>query len=500
MKHTTKLSALFFALLLAATSTACGDSTTETTAAETNPAVETETETETSPYDPGLPAADFEGYTFVFAGRGRDGQTGNWFNTDIVVEEQTGDVLDDAIYDRNAYLADTYNVEIGIKFCGDTSVATSGSEMYKNINQSIMSGDKEFDAILSSPYDSIGYALADFVVDLKSIEHLDLSRSWWDQNVSEQLTFGSKVFMASGEMSIVDNKATYVMVFNKQLVEDFNLEDPYTVVREGRWTLDAFIENCSLVTTDLNGDGKITHEDRVGYTHWQDAIFGLIYSTGNSFGQIDENGEPKLTLYSERMITMWDKVIGLAASDAAYAVHGNLDKFNTTNADDAFIWMLEGGHTLYNFATIYTVIQMRISDVDFGIIPNPKFDEAQEAYITAPHAYGNTMLTVPTTMDDYARTGIILQAFTAKSAELVTPAFYDKTLVGKSTRDEQSGEMLDMIFANKHYDIGQFFMWGDCTNQIMNAWNQKNANFTSLYEKYEAKALTDIEAISELFE
>ncbi len=495
-----KIAALFLALLLALAGTACGDSTStgETTGTEASPVIETETET--NPYDPGLPASDFGGYKFVFAGRGRDGEVSNWFNTDIVMEESTGDVLDDAIYDRNAYLAETYNVEIGIKFCGDTGVVTSGSEMYKNISKSIMSGDKEFDAILSSPYDSIGYALADYVVDLKTIDHLDLSRSWWDQNVSEQLTFGSKVFMASGEMSIVDNKATYVMVFNKQLVEDYALENPYTVVKEGRWTLDTFIQNCNLVTTDLNGDGKMTHEDRVGYTHWQDAIFGLIYSTGNSFGQINEAGEPELTLYSERMITMWDKVIGLAASDAAYAVHGNLDKFNTNSADDAFIWMLEGGHTLYNFSTIYTVIQMRISDVEFGIIPNPKFDEKQENYITAPHAYGNTMLTVPTTIDDYNRTGIVLQAFTAKSAEIVTPAFYDKTLVGKSTRDEESGEMLDMIFANKHYDIGQFFMWGDYTNQIMNAWNTKNANFTSLYEKYEAKAMTDIEAISALFE
>ena len=83
---------------------------------------------------------------------------------------------------------------------------------------------------------------------------------------------------------------------------------------------------------------------------------------------------------------------------------------------------------------------------------------------------------MPVTTRDPDRTGFILEAFSAKSAEIVTPAFYDKTLIGKSTRDDESAEMLELIFSSKKYDIGNFFAWGDLTNKVMTAWNKKNEN------------------------
>ena len=128
----------------------------------------------------------------------------------------------------------------------------------------------------------------------------------------------------------------------------------------------------------------------------------------------------------------------------------------------------------------------RSSDADFGIIPHPKFDETQKNCIVSPHSYGNTLLTVPVTTRDPDRTGFILEAFSAKSAEIVTPAFYDKTLIGKSTRDDESAEMLELIFSSKKYDIGNFFAWGDLTNKVMTAWNKKNENIASVYQGAEA--------------
>ncbi len=115
---------VLIAMLLCALPSCSGDAE-ETTHADTT-AIESETtavETD-NPYDPHLPAADYDGYTMTFAVRGKESDHTNWDGTDIVVEELTGDSLNDAIYERNTYMGDTYNVQIASIFCGDTSVAT----------------------------------------------------------------------------------------------------------------------------------------------------------------------------------------------------------------------------------------------------------------------------------------------------------------------------------------------------------------------------------------
>lgn len=500
MKTRQTLTLALAVLLLSAAS--CGDTAdngTTTTQNLVDSASDTTAPETKNPYDPGLGDRDFDGYTFTFAVRGQEGNAYAWNNVDIVVEEETGEALEDSIYKRNAELKDKYNLNIGVYFAGDTGSATSGSPMYSNIQKSIMSNDSAFDAILSSPYDSIGYVLADFVIDLNELPHLNLSQPWWDQQVQKNLAFGSKIYLATGDITYIDNKATHVIAFNKKLVADFDISDPYETVRAGKWTLDTLIENSKLATKDLNGDGKMDHNDRYGFMYWQDAAFSFITATDSAIGRVNEKGEPELTLNTERMVNMWDKMIDYISSGDTIAIKDYTSYFD--NSDDKMRNSLfDGDQALYTWASVNAVINMRTLDANFGIIPFPKYDEAQEEYITPPHSYGNTLMSVPTTTADPDRTGFILEAFAAKSAELVTPAFYEKTLVGKATRDAESAEMLDLIFANKFYDIGMFFMWGDYTVQLMNAWNARKSDFSSLYEKYESKALKDIEKIAEYFE
>ena len=486
---------LLSAILLSAASCGKADNSefTESTSDDTSSEVIT-----TDSFDPGLPDLTFDGYTFTFAVRGTEGGNGTWDGTDILADSQTGDILDDAMYKRNLFMNDKYGVTINAIFCGDTSVSVTGSVMSQFIGKSIMSGDSEFDAILSSPYDSIGYVMNDWVKDLSEIEYIDLSRSWWDQNVSRDLAFGSKMYMATGDITFVEDKATHVMIFDKSLVRDYGIDDPYKDVKDGVWTIDKFISNCKMVTSDLDGDGEMGKNDRYGYTYWQDAVFSLIYSTGNSFGQI-KNGTPEVTFYTERLTETWSKLIPFISGGDALSVKDHIKEFDVGGDVCAMIGKLLTKHqTLYSYANIAYVIDLRSNDTDFGIIPNPKFDEKQETYITAPHAYGYTMLTVPVTVKDDSRTGFIIEAFAAKSAEVVTPAFYEKTLVGKSTRDDESIEMLDYIFANKHYDIGQFFVWGDITNKVMDAWNKRNENITSVYKSLEEAAKEDAKKTAEL--
>ncbi len=397
-------------------------------------------------------------------------------------------------------MRDTYNVNIGVLFCGQTSVSTTGSEMYKFIQKSVMSGDSEFDAIISSPYDSIGYAMTDLVLDLNTLEYLNLDKPWWDQNARRELVFGNRTYVVTGDLTVVNAKATQSIIFNKPLSEMYELDNHYDIVKSGKWTLDRFIENSKKVSSDLDGNDKLNENDRFGYISWQDDGSFFLYSTDNSYGIINSYGKPGLTLYSERSVNVWEKLISFIDSEAVFSMKFDTDVLKGKNNLEIIDYMFTGNHALYCWAPIGNVLNLRSSDADFGILPPPKYDENQENYVSPAGSYGNAMLTVPVTTSDPERTGYVLEAFAAKSSEIVKPAFYEKTLVGKSTRDDESVEMLDILFATKRYDIGNFFMWGNLTNKVMEAWNKKDPNFTSMYDGAKSAALEDVAKIEKLFE
>ena len=45
-------------------------------------------------------------------------------------------------------------------------------------------------------------------------------------------------------------------------------------------------------------------------------------------------------------------------------------------------------------------------------------------------------------------------------------AYYDTVLKTKGARDEESAEMLDLIFSNRIYDIGYMYNWGSLITSI----------------------------------
>ena len=46
------------------------------------------------------------------------------------------------------------------------------------------------------------------------------------------------------------------------------------------------------------------------------------------------------------------------------------------------------------------------------------------------------------------------------SPETVTKAVIEKSIIGKATRDEETGEMLELIFKSKVFDPGLVYEWG----------------------------------------
>ena len=486
MKHAS-LYTLAAAVLLAALMTACGSSdgtVTNDTADQSVP--DTAAETTENLYDPGLPAMDYGGATFTFAMAGAEGD----YN-DITAEATDGDHLNDAVYYRNEFIESTYNVDVEVMWCGASGGDITGSEMFKTVSQMILAGDATIDAIIASPYCQSGFAVSDYLLDMTTLQYINFDQPWWDQNALDMLSFYDCVYYTVGDITTIDNRATAVLFFNKAMVSEFDIENPYDVVRAGTWTVDKMIANCKLVAGDINGDGVMNELDRWGYTFWQDGIYTMLHACGATAGAINDKGEPTYTAEDEHFIEAYSKVLALV--DKAYSFNEKIDKNDTgTNIFDS-------GNALYQWGLTYSIIGKRDSEIDFGLIPYPKYDESQETYYSNANAYTNALVSVPIIAPDQERSGLILEAYSAKGLELVTPAFYDIQVMTKSIRDNDSAEMLEIIFSNQMYDIGYFFRWGGVFSAVKDSLNSRSANVSSVLKSKSKSALADVQSTIDAF-
>ena len=118
------------------------------------------------------------------------------------------------------------------------------------------------------------------------------------------------------------------------------------------------------------------------------------------------------------------------------------------------------GRCLFSYVGMNRVTLFREMEADFGILPAPKYDEAQEKYYNVISTGNSNFLSIPKSVQDLERTGIITEALCAESLYTLTPAYYDITLKTKAARDEESSAMLDIIFANRVFEMGNFWAWG----------------------------------------
>jgi hypothetical protein len=120
---------------------------------------------------------------------------------------------------------------------------------------------------------------------------------------------------------------------------------------------------------------------------------------------------------------------------------------------------------------------------EFGILPVPMFSESQDNYCSATSVHTSSALMIPNTIKADDDLGIIIQALAELSEEQLTPEYYDKQLIFRDFKDVQSADMLDIVFQNRHYDLGAVF--GDSWNSVDTLYAVMDTNIISRFEKIE---------------
>ena len=145
------------------------------------------------------------------------------------------------------------------------------------------------------------------------------------------------------------------------------------------------------------------------------------------------------------------------------------------------------------------IIRFFQMETDFGILPLPKYDEAQEDYITFVNPAGSC-LTVPITVASVERSGIVLEAMASESYRYLTPAYYNTALQQKYTRDNESAEMLDLLLQNRVYDLAMIYSWGNINAEYRSLADNNKTDLASVVAKREKQIDLGIEKFIAAFQ
>ena len=153
-------------------------------------------------------------------------------------------------------------------------------------------------------------------------------------------------------------------------------------------------------------------------------------------------------------------------------------------------------HCLYFGECLQCVTRMRSYDVDFGIVPYPKYDELQENYASVMEWVGG-VVSIPRSVDaQMEMVCSMIEGMAYYAVPTLTNLYYELNLKTKMAKDEQSGPMIDMILEYRVYDLAYAFQWGSVVGTLAGTMKPgskvKVASTTAKYAKNIEKEITKL--------
>lgn len=448
MKMTRILAALLALVMLVGSFAACGENIEDpaNSDAVTTAPVETEPETELTDW---LPSdLNYNGTEITIISRYREG----WTSGEIAVEGLTSEPVNDAVYERNKAVEERLGVEI-------VSIEENNSDpgdVVNKVSTAVKAGSNEYDIMAAACYQAVNESLNGTFADLRKTEYLDFEKPWWSQGFNEVVEYQGAQYAVTGDVVLSLYRFAFVTIFNKFLFTEANQTYLYDYVEDGTWTLDKQIELVPLFHRDNGNAVQDTEGDIYGLAttdyisvdpYWSSCMVDIL--------QKNADGDYELVFQSAKLFDVCEKTLKLyyECGDATY----NFEHYGLDDEQNDIRDMFANGYAAMATVRILELEagSIRNMEHEFGVVPMPKYDEAQKGYRTLLHDQF-TVMCIPTTVtgEDLDTVSAVMEAMASASYKTVRPAYYETTLRTKIAQDPQSAEMFDVIIDNIYIDAG----------------------------------------------
>lgn len=388
--------------------------------------------------DPLKKGIDLDGYEFVIMD----------FNESPWTRTSNGSKADNARVEMLKKIEDELNCTITYKY-------SPYSKYFATYQTSIMSGKKVADVLTPTMYEVGAFINAGLAVDVNKIPNLNLNNEYWNHALVDLTAVNGKSYMLNCDIYPHWLGALSVL-FNKNIIKELGLESPYELVKKGEWTIDKYIEYAKAAKKDLDGVAGFGNKDRYGIAgnYWGTSY--IFHGSGipvlkfdNDLKKVVFNFKPsKTSAVNEQAISVINKLKDIGTNGENITPLLDTDEYST-----AFKYFANGQGLFTTTMTRGLFLEMsdllRNMKDDWGILPLPNLGGKEYNCLV-----DNNMATmiVPISNKDLDKTGTILDAIAYHSYYDYEPLFA-QWLADTYFRDDESYDMLELIYQSMYYDI-----------------------------------------------
>ena len=441
------LCALLATLLLTSSLTACGENTEYGDKEDQITRNDSVSEDDTREMLD-IPDIRYDGSELCFLTRDED----SWSTVEIFTEVKTAnaDNISYAVFERNDRILQNYGVKI---------VELKNKEQIGKTTREVSAPTGDFQVVVTDVRSSTTLAAGGYLWNLRSdtMEAIDLTKSWWDGKMAEGMSIDGKLYYATGDLMTLDNDATFAIMFNKTIATECQIPNLYEMVDNSQWTMNTLYSLSQQAVQDMDGNGSLNSaQDIVGFAYTADVPSCVLIAGGVTLCQKDETDIPYYALDVER---------GQDVAERGRLIFSKEHSVNMSNLSGGIEEVgkkyFGEGRSLFFGECLQCVTRVRGYDVDFGILPYPKYNEKQDSYYSMMH-YIASMVSIPKSVreKDLLMVESMLEAMAYYSVDTLTKQYYEINLKTKGAKDVESGPMIDTILATRACDLAYYHDWG----------------------------------------
>ena len=388
---------------------------------------------------------DLNGYVF----RNLVAMNKMWYPVFFSENGEDGTLLNDALYRREIFLEEKYNCEV--EFILDSSAKTT-------LANHIGTDTDLCENVYISGTDTMAAAVSGLILDINTLDGLELDKPWWDQRIQKEYLIGKRLFTLEGDMNMLDELRSICVVFNKDLYANYNYNTTYgslyDLVENGEWTLELLLQMIDGLTTDPTSEtGSWGMLSEVSAPYYFFLGRGEKTLTNN-------NGELTVNIGAESISNTLQYTIEIVKNPTVMIVNngvwfGGNDVW--TNATNTF----KSGNVLFRSNALSSCNGYLDMTADYGILPVPNKGGSTEyyCYVSGGNHYP---LSFPVNLADVESAMILTEAtayfsrFTLNENNVsLRDAFYHQLAEYRLARSPEDIRMLDIFFDSKTFDVDQ---------------------------------------------
>ena len=439
---------MMMSLFVACAETGAGDESGATTVDPAAAATTAAPEPEETALTDDVPEYDFKGEDIVILARNRE-----WVADEIYAEEN-GTIVNDAVYRRNELV----NSRLGVNITLQGVEGTDNYAVRDQLQLRIDSGTDDVHLVVNAAYVAASTTASGLYRNLLSVPNIDFTKEYWSQGLNKAMRVGDAQYICSGAILLSYYRFIFVTFFNIDMFESNNLAPLYDTVESGEWTLEKQIEYTSILYQDRNGNGDadtgdvfgfMSNHDMIGVDgYWASCELPIIAQNADGYYEYVIDAERSVKAIDLLLELFWDTAgtMRVAHTTGDYEQDDIAQRFANEEAAMVTLRLIEVENDLVGMS-------------NYGIVPLPRLDTAQQTYRSAIHD-SFSAYSVPNfnfSDDELEMIGAVLEVMASQSYNTITPAYYEQALKGRYANDPQSVRMLDLITQNVWIDAGVLY-------------------------------------------